>query len=257
MSTCRHGHTPKSGVSPNEYACPHQHTLPPAVRSSHWGTEKLTKLMWITLATSGNCLALPHTKETALAQGHAAKNRTRPGTWSPSSKITAHVHIEPVPCPLRSGGNKWQKCAPQNTRNSQPVTAGPWCSPVGLSWSCASPSSLCPLWRVPLSPYAHRLTAPGQERRFAFLHPNTGTADSEHCSNTGGGGRRSMSEDLKKGNCRPHLLPGLPHHLGVGIIVEASLRIIVVARCLIILVGGDVRNSWEMVRGRSNPSLLC
>lgn len=58
-----------------------------------------------------------------------------------------------------------------------------------------------------------------------------------------------MREDLKKGNSRPHLFPGPPHHLGVGVIVEAGLGIIVIAGCLIVLVGGDIRNSWGLTRG--------
>lgn len=202
----------------------------------------------MTVATSGGWVALPCTEETVLAQGHAAKSRAGPKASSPLSIITAHS--------FSSRGNRWQKCSHQKTLNSQPVTPGSRCSPVGLSWSCAFPFSLCPPWRVPLFPYAHQLTAPTQERRSAFPHPSIGTAGSEHYSNTGGGRRGGMREDLKKGNCRPHLLPELPHHLGVGVIVEAGLGIIVVARCLIILVGGDVRNSWGVRRGGSHPSLL-
>lgn len=65
-----------------------------------------------------------------------------------------------------------------------------------------------------------------------------------------------MRGDLKKGNCRPHPFPGPPYHLGVGVIVEASLGVIVVARCLIILVGRDVRNSWGGGRERRGVTLL-
>lgn len=54
-----------------------------------------------------------------------------------------------------------------------------------------------------------------------------------------------MREERKKGNAAPtRSLPEPPHHLGVGIVVEAGLRIIVVAGGLIVLVGGDVGNSW-------------
>lgn len=103
----------------------------------------------------------------------------------------------------------------EQTPNSQAEAQG---SPVGLSWSCASPSSLCPPLMVPLSPYVRQLTAPGQEHRFAAPHPSIGTAGSEHCSNTGRQGRRgSMRKELEKGTHRvschltpPHISLGCP-----------------------------------------------
>lgn len=106
---------------------------------------------------------------------------------------------------------------------------------------------------MPPSPYVHQQTAPRQVCRFAAPHPSIGTVGSEHCSNTEekNGERGHEEGPLGLAATQPQsfsLGHPLVTYLRVGVIVESSLGVIVVARCLIILVSRDIRNSCSEER---------